>query len=263
MDVVNKKYKVIDYIIIPFKIEPMIIICEIILRIINSLIPSILVIVTSKFINTAGEVLKNGNLSKIYIPLMGVIFIIALSWAIETLSIIVNIKVNLKISEEIHTRIVEKRNRLAYKHIENEDTWELIKRVGKDPSEQIINGFENLLEILEYIIKITSLIMIIITQVWWVALVILIITIPLFKLSFMSGKAEYDTLIDVNKYSRRADYLSEIISSRESVEERSLFGYTPELVKKWHKWFEIARKMDFKSDRRIFIKMKTASILQH
>ena len=49
----------------------------------------------------------------------------------------------------------------------------------------------------------------------------------------------YEANREVSKYRRRFEYLGEVLTGRESVEERTLFGYTDGINKKREEQYEI------------------------
>ena len=261
MIIENRKYKVIDYIRIPLKIAPMPVICMVLLRFFVAAIPSLLVLATTSFVDTAIDIFSNGSVIRIYSPLFAIMGLIGFSWISSILLAFVNLRLDLRMNEVMRLAVVKKRSRLAYKHIENNETWELITRIGKGPSEQMIKGLNNILNIMEYIVEITSILLLIAAHVWWVSIAIVGITVPLFALAFKSGKVDYEAFTDAEKYRRRADYLKEVLSSRENIEERALFGYTKAINKVWFDRYEIARKIEYEADKKIFIRTKTASII--
>ncbi|MEG0132566.1 MAG: ABC transporter ATP-binding protein [Clostridium sp.] len=261
MEIEKRKYWVVDYIRIPFDIMPMTVICIVILRVFTAAIPSIQVLVTASFIDTAIDVFENGGMNRIYYPLLWIMVLIGFSWLSSMLLSFMKLKLDLQISEVIRPAVIKKRSRLDYKHVENNETWDLISRVGQDTSERIVKGFENLLSIIDYGVRIAGLIFLIATQVWWIAIAVVCIGMPLLLLAFKSGKADYEAFEEANKVRRKANYLKEVLSSRENVEERHLFGYTNAIDKRWFHWFEIARNIEMKADVKNSLKMKTASII--
>lgn len=261
MVIENRNYKVFDYILIPLRIEPILVICIVLLRVFFSIIPSLQVLATSSFIDTSISIFKNGGISRIYFPLSLVMILVGVSWLSSFFLTLIRSKFDLKMNEVICFAVTKKRTRLSYKYLENNSTWDLVARVGEDPSKQIVKGFDNLLNIVEYGVKIFSLMLLIITQVWWVAVTVAAISIPLFILAFKNGKVDYEAFTDAVKYRRKADYLKEVLSSRENVEERALFGYTKVINKMWFDRYETARKIEYKADKQNFIKVKSASAI--
>ena len=86
-------------------------------------------------------------------------------------------------------------------------------------------------------------------------------SIPLFWLAIRSGKANYEASKEAAKHTRRAGYYHEILTERENVEERSLFGYTDDLNKRYTDKFLTAYKINLKTQRNRFIKMRGSSII--
>ena len=84
--------------------------------------------------------------------------------------------------------------------------------------------------------------------------------VPLLFLALKGGKATYQGQVEAERHRRRADYLAKVLSGRESVEERALFGYGGEINREWYEKFEQARKTQLKVDMKYFIRMKSGSL---
>jgi hypothetical protein len=100
-------------------------------------------------------------------PLLCLVLIIAynnLNWQLMSY---VNLKMEMRLECVYRTGIARKRAALEYRHVENNDTWELINRVG-------------------------SLLVILMAQVWWAGLAIVAISVPLFRLAIKSGQQMYE-----------------------------------------------------------------------
>ncbi|PNT90932.1 ABC transporter ATP-binding protein [Clostridium thermosuccinogenes] len=262
MTIQDKKYGLADFILIPFKTSPMLTIIRITEKIISALLPSLQVLATASFVDTAVDIFKKGGAAdRIYSPLLFLMAIIAyqnISWTLMDLG---NKKLIIKLNEQFRTAVVEKRAKLEYRHIENNDTWELINRACADPAGRIYGGFDVFLWMAALIVRVISVLMILVTQVWWAAIIIIAFSVPLFYISLKSGKVEYEAHKEAAKHQRRAGYLQSIITNRENVEERSMFSYTHDIDKKWYEKYEIARKINLRTKARNYVKMKGASII--
>jgi len=262
MIIQNKNYNLIDFITIPFNIVPIHTILRIVDRIICALIPSLQILVTASFLDTAiGIFNKTVAPDKIYLPMILLITIVAYQYIDGALMGFVQIKFGMRLNEQFRVAVVEKRAKLEYRHIENNDTWELINRVCGDPAGRISGGFDILLRMADMFIRTVSIMLILITQVWWVALVIISFSAPLLYIAIKSGKIEYEAFKEAAKHQRKAGYLQGVILGRENVEERTMFSYTDGINAKWYEKFEIARKITLKAQAKNFIKMKSASII--
>ena len=150
---------------------------------------------------------------------------------------------------------------MAYKHIENDKTWNLISRVSETPEVQIKTAFTDLISMVSGSIQIAGLLFLLIIQVWWAALLICAFSIPLFALAVKSGRANYQANREVSKYKRKYEYLSQVLTGRETVDERTLFGFGDKVNERWHEQYEAARKIEFRTAMKWFIKMKTGGIV--
>lgn len=262
MIIKDKKYNLFDYILLPFKTAPIMTIIKLVDNIINALIPSVTVLATARFIDTALDIFSGEKgKNSIYIPLLILMAVIACKYIDTALMSFVVSKMNIKLSEAIRGEIIEKRAKLEYKHIESDNTWELINRVCKDPVTRIYGGFDIILRFSNMIIQIGSLLLILLAQVWWAALLIIAFSIPLFFVSIRTGKTNYDAYKDAARYERRAKYFSELLTGRENVEERTMFGFTSNINDKWFEKFESARIIKLKVEAKNFIRMKGASLI--
>lgn len=261
MEIKSKNYNELDYIKIPLKVAPVIVVSEIIFRILLGFLPSLQVIATKKFIDMSIDIFKNGNTNRIYNPLIAILFIIIFSFLSESILSFFKLEVNLRLNKELLPALIKKEGNLQFKYIEDNESLSLISRVQRNLTENIQNGFENLLDIVEMVVKIGSIFVLIGSKTLETAIGILVFSIPLLLLAFKSGKVNYDAYVEAEKYKRKADYLKDILSSREAYLERSLFGYTQFIDKVWKSKYEDARKIEYKADKQIFIKTNIASII--
>ncbi len=262
MEITKRVYTVLDLIKIPFKASPVTAFVVAFGKITFALVPTFIIATLSGFINTATGILQNGDsYSLIYKPLLLYAGVIAYNYLINIIVNLAQANLNMKMFEVFRTAITTKRARLAYPHVENSETYELIKRVSKEPGDRIANGYSELLGLVSLIVRVGGVMLVLITQLWWAALIIIAFSVPLFYLAMLSGKTNYEADKEAQKYDRRVDYLTEVLTSKESVEERTLFGYTDRLNKDWSEKYETARIIRFKMVLKNFIRMKTASSL--
>lgn len=262
MRIENREYTLFDFLKIPFATSPFLSVLRIIDKIIYALIPSLQVLTTAGFIDTAIKIV-NGQADKTAItwPLLWILLLISHQYITFAIMGLVRAKMDINLTEAFRTAITEKRAMLEYRHVEDNETWELIERVGKDPSGRISAGFDNILRMGDIVLRIGSILLVLVVQVWWVALVILAFSIPLFWLAVRSGKANYHASKDAAKYTRRAGYIQGVLTGRDNVEERAIFGYSDELNKRYYDKYLTAHKINVKAERNRFIKMRSASLI--
>jgi len=101
----------------------------------------------------------------------------------------------------------------------------------------------------------------IVTRVWWAAIIILIFSAPMFWLSVRAGRKVYQAGREAEKFNRRTEYLGEVLTGRDNVDERTLFGYSHEINGKWQDQYEAGRKLQLKVTARMFLFIKGSSLL--
>ena len=261
MNFIKHKYKSIDYIRIPFRLSSLITTFIIVLRIAISITPMLQILATSFFVDKAISIFNSGSISEIYMPLLLLILSIALTWILSSIFEFCKLKLNLVLDNSLNYSIVQKVSKLKYKHIENSDDIDLISRVNDNCSEKILNGFLNVLDIAQYIIEISSILIIITFKVWWISLLFLII-IPLFLIvSFKAGELDYKAYSEAENKFRRSSYFKDILSSRDSYEERTLFQYSNEVNDMCFDSYEEARKIQYLADKKNYFRSKLTSCL--
>jgi len=120
---------------------------------------------------------------------------------------------------------------------------------------------EAYIQSLKIIISLASVLILIVTRVWWAAIFILIFSAPMFWLSVRAGRKVYQAGREAEKFNRRTEYLGEVLTGRDNVDERTLFGYSDEINGKWQNQYEAGRKLQLKVTARMFLFIKGSSLL--
>lgn len=256
-----KKYSEIDYILIPLRVCGIATILYICFQLVVAFNPSILLLATSNFVDSAIEAFKVNDYELVYMPLILIMLTIAVSWLSGNILDLLQIKIQLRLKESFRTEVVAKRSRLKYKYVEDNDTWDLIYRATNSVDEQIYSGFITLLQAVQLIIQTASIVVILSTQALWAAVLIILFSLPLFFASFKSGKLDFEAHKISNTFRRRADYYQNVVLGRENAEERALFDYTDKMNANWFQRYEEARRINNKVSIRNFVHMKLASLI--
>lgn len=257
-----RKYGLIDTIKIPIKCAPVSAVFVAFQMILLGIISTVQVVVTARFIDNAISILQGDlEMARLYPSLLAVVGLIAYTWVFGALMKFAQTRMQLGVERTFRTAITEKRAKLAYYHVENADTWDLISRVGSGAENNLLTAYNNLLSMTSAVLRVGGLLLLLVTQVWWAALLIILFTIPLLALALKSGKANYEAGREVSKHKRKCNYLSQVLTSRDSVDERTLFGYGEKLNETWHERYESTRKHVVATQKKWFIKMKLGSII--
>lgn len=251
-----------DFVRIPLTVCPFYTVIKMINRILAALTPSLQVLATAAFVDTALAIFAGqAGRREINLPLLWLILIVAynnLNWQLISF---IDLKSEMRLTTEYRSAVAHKRAALEYRYIEDNDTWDLIRRTCEDPVGKISGGFDNIMGAAEILIRVGSLLTILMAQVWWAGLAIVAISVPLFALALKGGKAIYEENKEAMKFTRRADYLRSVLQGRESVEERAMFGYSQALNREWNEKYEAARRINLKVTARYFVRIKGSGLI--
>ena len=159
------------------------------------------VVVLSNFINTCKLALEVGESWKQTIIWFGFL-VICVGW--RRISFVVGkIFINrLRVSAAVQTgaAFIDKLSRLHYSEIESEQNLNLIKRVCKNPENQVRLMLQRSLNVVLYIIRITGVLYIIFLNVWWIGIITALMCIPLILISLKGGERNYKSKKNATEY---------------------------------------------------------------
>lgn len=261
MELTGRKFALWDTVRVPFSCAPWQTACTIILRLGGGLLQTVFVLVTAAFIDAALLAVNEGlSFATVLWPLVGVVFVFAwqlLSWPLMSLS---NVSIRNGLRRHLRVAITGKRARLTYRHLESQASWDLIERVSLKPEEKWSGMLSDILSAVAIIAQVLGVMVVLVTQVWWAGLVLLVAAIPLLRLSMRAGEKSYDAEKEVTKIERKYKYLSKVMTERDNMEERSLFGYTDTMNQTFQEQYESARLKKHRVDRAGMIRMKGGGI---
>ena len=246
----KNKYGFLDYIRIPFSAAP--VYCSLIVakNLITALIPSARIFILANFIDTANSIFNGtSQVPDIYPALIIYALTIAYNYFSDTIGGFFNTKMGMKLALTFKEQVIE-----------NDKTWELITRAADNPDGKITNGLYNLMNLINLLIEVGSVITVLASFVWWAAIPSIISAIPMYIVSVRRGKRDYDENKESWKHNRRSWIFGALLVSRDNIEERSMFSYSSLLDKKWHELFEKARKIRKRLNILYFVKMRVCSI---
>jgi len=258
-----RKYRGIDVIRLPLRIVPVLVVLQMVLMVVNAIVPTaVMALATAFFVDTAiaifaGELVMNA----IYLPFGIIIVVIGIISVFGSLWQFTESRIKFTLERKIAPAILEVMASLSFKHIEDSDSWELIDRVSEEMTDTFHNGIRAYGAVIRSMVAIVAILGLIITQVWWAALVVVVFSIPLFWASLWAGQKNYDAKVETLKYERRFSYYSdEVLTNREPIEERTLFGYTDDVARRYYQNFITSCKIQLRVLLKTRIAMKFISI---
>ena len=263
MTLSKKPYKTFGMLRLAFATSPAGVSLLVLLSALQAVSPTaFMALATAAFVDTATAILRGARpRGDIYTPLISLILVIGLNTTIGTVISLVNARIRLSLQHKMMPATVRINASMNYKHIENAASWELISRVTRDPVKSVTDGFGSLLMLMNIFISIAAVLILIVANIWWAALIIVAFSAPMFWLSVRAGKKNYQAGREAEKFNRRHEYLAEVLSGRDGVDERTLFGYGGEVNRRWRGQFEAGRKLQLKVSVKMFVMIKSSSML--
>ena len=195
----------------------------------------------SAFIDYACGLAVYGRWSRQAIGVVIVLAItIAIDWLMPRVNTILQTRAEVLLLNKYRPIVLEKCAKLKYEYLENDDKWNLISRVVKEPEVQWLNIYRSILELFRLGISIVGILFIIAKDVWWAAIVILFFCFPIFFYAVKGGKRNYQAKRDASEYNRQYSYYDSILNNKDALEERKLFGFTDRVQKKYDESFKKA-----------------------
>lgn len=125
--------------------------------------------------------------------------------------------------------IIKKEYSIDFLVFEAAATQDLLLRVTEEIEAKFAGIIRSVNTAVSVIIQVFGVLYAVAVYNWWIALLYIAIMIPSIILTFRNGRVIYQEEKKVEFLTRQMNYVSDLLSSRETVHERSLFGFSGEL----------------------------------
>ncbi|MDR2702721.1 MAG: ABC transporter ATP-binding protein/permease [Cellulomonadaceae bacterium] len=228
---------------------------------VEALVPTFAIaLATSWFVDTALSVFaQQVEVAAAYLPLATLILAIGLANTINSIPGFLQARLRYLLTRKLEPELLQVRANLAYQHIEDSDSWDLVERVSDELVDKILGGLNALIILVRNTAAVAAMFALLVAQVWWAAVAILVLCVPLFWLAVRAGRENYAAEVEALKYERRYSYYSEeVLTTRDGVEERTLFGYAPEITGRYSQAFAKAHQVQLRAELKTTITRKAA-----
>ena len=216
---------------------------------------------TANFINKALMIFNNGTIANdIFLPLLGLAAIRAYSSIFDPLIALISKKRDIKLRQILRIPFVEKRVKLEYRHVEDQSVWDVVSRTWDKPEEKLFEIFSSVVDLMQVTLTSASYIVILLSNTPMAGSAIIIVSVFVIWLSFKGGQASYDAELKTSVKKRKYMNLSTVLTSREAVNERNMFGYVKKLNEIYYNEYESARKYEFRVRAKWFVRSKSLSL---
>lgn len=165
------------------------------------------------------------------------------------------------LTRNVRFDITGKRAMLEYRHVENAETNDIIKNVSENAENRVFNALNIMANSLGLLVKITGVIFILFKQIWWAALAIILISIPMMTIAIKGGKQNYQIYSELARERRITDYLKSVLTTRDFVSEKTVFEYSDKVNEGWHKQYFQCFSKEMKAKRLWYMRSKVGGIM--
>ena len=259
----KKVYRSFDAPLIVFRVSPVCAVLRTLLGWLGAVASTVFcAVTTAKVVDTATAILRGEQSSSdIILPFALLLSAMAIPMTVGTLMRLLFSRINLNLQRKLKPEVIAIHAGLDFKHIENNDSWELIARVSRDPVKSVTDGMDGFVKLAQNLVNIISFLGLIVVQVWWAALVIAVLSAPMYWLSLRAGKKNYQAGRDAENFNRRTEYLDEVLTGRDNTDERTLFSYGNEVSHRWMGQYEAGRKLQLSVKIKNFIIARSSSMI--
>lgn len=245
-----KRYNWTYLLRLPFECQPVCTTIVVLQKLITGLVNVLWILVEASFIDTALRVAQGQAGIETAIPwLIYMVLIIIWKRMGYSLGRVATRKLEIEAEAQMTAEAVKKRSRLHYSLIEDKESWELVNRVSGQIAKNTWYMLQWTCNFLNAAVKIIGTFLILFTRLWWMGLAMLAASAVLILLSMKSGGKVYKAYQEAAVYQRRSDYLGEVLTSRESVNERALFRYTGHVDEEWRKQRDEMNRINLRAEK--------------
>lgn len=131
--------------------------------------------------------------------------------------------------------IIKKEFSIDYLQFESSSMQDLLLRVTENIESKLTKVIRSVNTAISVMIQVFGVLYAVAAYNLWIALGYIVIMIATIILTFRNGRVIYEEDKKVGFITRQMNYLSDILANRETVNERSLFGFAPTINKRFMK----------------------------
>lgn len=253
--------RLLEYIKLMYKYSPKEAVFIAAIRLFQGIAPVMAIVFTTEFVNLALDAFNKGIINKkIYLDIAILLILYGYDLMLPVLHQFVFERSTLNLKKSYRILLLEKCAKIEYQYIENSNSWDSLFLVLEKPEATILENFNAFCQLAAILTSVSGIMLVIVVQIWWIPIVIVSCCAPVFYFSVKSGKANYKAKCDTAQLNRKADYYSEVLSSREYVDERSIFSYTSKINQEYREAYLKSIRMQSSTKFRWFIRTKLGGV---
>lgn len=224
----------LNYIKFPLRAARWETVAAFVLRVASALLPTVRLLLMAQFVDEAVVELGRGAIEH---KLLGIVAAFVSTLLLERvlgiLASFVSARFAVLVNAAHELRLVEKKSRVTYATLEDADSYELMCRVIDNQSDRMTRSFNNLMRLAESLLQMLGIAAAVCVKSVWAAVFLLAVYAAVLRIARKCGSESYAAYEDATAYYKVSRYLRGILSGRDYVGERTLFGYTDAVGRLW------------------------------
>lgn len=256
-----KRFPALTYLTFPFRSDPVGACVMAALRAAGAVLPTLQITLLAGFLNEALAVLEKGTISAALLWFSaGFLGLLILGRLTELLYTFASLGFRIRVNAAFERYLLGKKSRVAFQVLENPESCDLMNRVIGEKNGQMTAGFSNLMDLAQCLLRVLGIVVTVMLTNLWAGVFMLAMFFPVIAAAKKCGEESYDAYQQAAGEYRRANDLRKVLSARDYIHERTLFGYTGVLNEKWEACQDRGRTLIREANRKNTIKMKLAAI---
>ncbi|MBO8157190.1 MAG: ABC transporter ATP-binding protein [Bacillaceae bacterium] len=209
------------------------------IRIIQGIIPLLLVFILKEVVNEVSDVLLNesDSFKPLFMWLLIQFVTLSLGSFLEKYSITVTKKLEFNIEYYIKEEVSRKALDMEYMYFENHNFFDHFQRIQINVANRFLKPIFSIMELVRNLITVFSLIVYLISISLFMGAIAFLTMIPVYFIYKKLGMEKFHLLKYQTPASREHQYLTSIITNKDSNKEVRLLGLQDHLLGNWSKVF--------------------------
>ena len=244
----KKEYKWYYLLGFPFMCEPLCTTGVVVQKILTGIVNVLWILAEAKLIDLAIYFMKKQAELQEAVPLL-IIMLLIIIWKRMGYNIgrILTRKIEISAQYQLNKESVKKQSRIRYDLLEDNEVCELSRRVLKNTD--IWSMLQQTCNFITAVVRVTGVFLIIFSESTLLGIAMIAASVPVICFSVISGKKTYYAWKEASVYARRGEYLQEMMTGKDSAEERTLFHSTEYVNAEWNRQSKAFQKISLKGDR--------------
>lgn len=201
------------------------------ITILQGLMPTILILLTQKLINTLQ--MKNSTFKELMLIVFAYLSLDLISTQISNIKNYYSSKFQMKFSLELNLKVLNKISELELKDFENSDIYNKIQRAQNESNSKIFTYFMYFIGMMQQTITLVSSALLLIAWKWWS--IFLVITVPIITSLYMIklGKIQFNVHRERTGKERQSWYFNYLMTNDIAFKEIKLYNLVAYFIKKY------------------------------